>query len=84
MEDRGTNEMQTKDVTDVLSAIDMAAEKFCDVDPDRERSSTVKRDTTAMLHYYEILQGKKKKLKQLTSHSFLMSYEKRHGPSSAK
>jgi len=59
----------------------MAAEKFCDFNPDWECSSTVKRGIRAMLHpYYEILQEKKKKLKQLTFHSFLMS----SGPSSAK
>jgi len=33
-EDRGTKAMQTKDLTDILSAIDMAAEKLCDIDPD--------------------------------------------------
>jgi len=32
-----------KNLTDILSAIDMAAEKLCDIDPDLERSSTVKR-----------------------------------------
>jgi len=38
-----------------------------------------------MLHpYYEILQEKKKKSKQLTLHSFLMSSEPRPGPSSGK
>jgi len=31
-EDRGTKEMQTKDLTDILSATDMAAEKLCDID----------------------------------------------------
>ena len=77
--------MQTKDLTDILSPIDMAAEQLCDIDPDWERSSTVKRDITAMLHpYYEILQEKMKKSKQLTLHSFLMSSEPRPGPSSAK
>jgi len=36
-----------------------------------------------MLHpYYEILQEKKKKSKQITLHSFLMSSEPRPGPSS--
>jgi len=41
-EERGTKEMQTKDLPDILSAIDMAAEKLCDTDPDWECSSTVK------------------------------------------
>ena len=38
-ENRGTKEMQIKDI---LSVIDMAAEKLCDIDPDWECSSTVK------------------------------------------
>ena len=42
-EDRGTKAMQTKDLTDNLSAIDMAAEKLCDIDPEWERSSAEKR-----------------------------------------
>ena len=57
-EDRGTGEMQTKDLTVILSAIDMAAEKSCDIDPDPdwECSSIVKSVIRAMLHpYYEIL-----------------------------
>ena len=84
-EDRGTKAMQTKDLTDILSAIDMAAEKLCDIDPDWERSYTVKWGVRAMLHtYYEILQEKKKKSKQLTLKSFLMSSEPRSWPSSAK
>jgi len=84
-EDRGTKAMQTKDFTDIHSAIDMAAEKLCDIDPDWERNSTVKRDIKAMLHpYYEILQEKTKKSRQLTLHSFLMSSEPRPGPYSAK
>jgi hypothetical protein len=83
--DRGTKEMQTKDLSDILSAIDMAAEKLCDIDPDWERSSTVKRGIRAMLHpYYEILQEKMKKSKHLTLHSVLVSSEPRAGPSSAK
>ena len=41
--DRGTKAMQTKELTDILSAIDMAAEKLCDIDPDCERSTTVKK-----------------------------------------
>jgi len=84
-EDRGTEEMQTKDLTDILSAIDMAAEKLCDIDPDWERSSTVKRDVRTMLHsYYEILEENTEKSRQLTSYSLLMSSEPRSGPSSAK
>jgi len=70
-EDRGTKEMQKKDFTDILSAIDMAAEKLCDVDPDWERSCTVKRDIRALLRpYYETLQEKTKKSRELTLHSF--------------
>ena len=38
----GTKEMQTKDLTDILSAIDMAAEQLCHIDSDWERSCTVK------------------------------------------
>ena len=49
-EDHGTKDMQTKDLTDILSAIDMAAEKLCDIDPDWERSSTVKRGKRSTLH----------------------------------
>jgi hypothetical protein len=50
----------------------MAAEKFCDFDRDWEHSSTVKRGIRALLHpYYEILQEKKNKSKQVTLHSFL-------------
>ena len=41
-EDRGTKAKKTKDLTDILSAIDMAAEKLCDNGPDWECSSTVK------------------------------------------
>ena len=33
-EDRGTKEMQTKELTDILSVIGMAAEMLCDIDPD--------------------------------------------------
>ena len=70
-EDRGTKEMQTKDLTDIISSIDTAAEKLCDIDPDRERSSTVKRGIRAILQpYYEILQEKKKS-KPFKLHSFL-------------
>jgi len=35
--------MQTRDLTDILSGIDMAAEKSCDIDSDWECSSTVRR-----------------------------------------
>jgi len=63
----------------------MAAEKLCDIDPEWERSSTVKRGIRAMLHpYHEILQEKKKKLKQLTLHLFFFSSESQPWPSSAK
>ena len=40
--DRGTKQMQTKDLTDILSTIDMAAEELPDINPDWELSSTVK------------------------------------------
>ena len=63
--------MQMKDLTDILSAINMAAEKFWDFDLDWERSSTVKRGIRAILHpYYEIFQEKKKISKQLMLHLF--------------
>jgi len=63
----------------------MAAVTLCNIDPEWERSPTVKRGIRAMLHpYYEILQEKKKKSKQLTLHSFLMTSEPRPWPSSAK
>ena len=76
--------MQTKGLTDILSSTNMAAEKLCDIDPNWERSSTVKRGMRVMLHpYYEILQGKKKKSNELTLHAFLMSSEPRPGLSSA-
>ena len=72
-------------LTDIVSAIDMTAQKLCDIDPEWERSSTVKSGITAMLHsYYEILQEKKKKSKQLMLQSFLKSSEPRPGPTSAK
>ena len=44
--------MQKKDLTDILSATDMAAEKLCDIDPDWERSSTIERGVRSMLHPY--------------------------------
>jgi len=73
--------MQTEDLTDIFSSINMVTEKFCYFDPDWERISTVKRGIRAMLRpYYEILQEKKKQSKQLMLHSFLMF----SGPSSAK
>jgi hypothetical protein len=60
-EDRGTQEMQTKDLTDILSAIDMAAEKLCDINTCWECSSTVKRGIRAMLHlYYESCKKRRK------------------------
>jgi len=44
-----------------------------------------KKGHKAMLHpYYEILQEKKKRSKQLTLHSFLISSEPWLGPPSAK
>jgi hypothetical protein len=53
--------MQTKDLADIPSAIDMAAAKLCDIDPDWESSSTVKRGIRTILHPdYEIMQEKKK------------------------
>jgi uncharacterized protein (DUF1786 family) len=56
VEDRRTKAIQTKDLTDILSAIDMVAEKLRYIDPERERSSIVIRGIRAMLHpYYEIL-----------------------------
>ena len=42
-EDRATKAMQTKDFTDILSGIDMAAWKLCDIDPEWERSFRVKK-----------------------------------------
>jgi hypothetical protein len=60
-ENRGTKNMQTKDLTDILSAIDIAAEKLCDIDHDCEGRSKVNRGIRAILHpYYKILQKKKK------------------------
>jgi hypothetical protein len=60
-EDRGTKEYETKKLTDILSAIDMPAEKLCDIDPDWERSSAIKGGIRTMLHpYYGNLQGKKR------------------------
>ena len=58
--------VQMKDLTDIFYTINMAAEKFCDFDPDWECSSAVKRGIRAMLYpCYEILQEKKEKSKQL-------------------
>jgi len=82
-EGRGTKEMQTKELTDILSVIGMAVEMLCDIDPDLERNSAVKRGIRLMLNpYYEILQEKMKKSRKLT-YSFFMSPEPRPGPSSA-
>jgi len=84
-EDRGTKATQMKDLTDILSATYMAIEKLCDIDPEWECNCTAKRGIRAMLHpYYEILQEKRKKSKQLTLYSFLMSSEPWPGPCSAK
>ena len=84
MEDHGTKAMQTKDLTDILSATDMAAEKLCYIDPEWERSSIVIRGIRAMLlPYYEILQEKKKQIKNVDI-PFFHSSEPRPGPSSAK
>jgi hypothetical protein len=75
VEGRGTEEMQTKDLTDILSAIDMAAGNLCDIDPVWELSRRVKRGIRAILHpYYEIVQENKIKSQQLTLHSLLMSF----------
>ena len=58
---RGTKELQTKNLTDILSAINMAGEKLCDIDPDWKRSFPVKRGIRTMLHpYYEIQPEKKR------------------------
>jgi len=47
--------------SDILSVIDMAAEKLCDINPDWERSSRIKRGVRAMLFpYYEIPQERRK------------------------
>ena len=40
-EERETKEMQMKDLTDILSATYMVAEKLCDIDPDWEWRSTI-------------------------------------------
>jgi len=72
--DFGTKEMQAKDLTDIVSVTDMAAEKLCDIDLDWERSCTVKRGIRSMLQpYYEIPQEKKQKSKQLKLLYFMMS-----------
>jgi len=77
--------MQTKDLSDIISAIDMAAEKLRDIGRDWERSSTVQRGIRSMLHrYYEILLEKKEKSSHLTLHFFLTLSEPRPRPSSAK
>jgi len=82
-EDCGTKAMQKKDLTDIISAIDMAAVKLRDIDRDWGRSATVKSSIRALPHpYYKVLQQKKKS-RQLTLHSFLVFSEPRPGPSSA-
>jgi hypothetical protein len=83
-EDCGTKEMRTKDLTDILSSINMAAEKLCDIDPDWESNYTAKRGVRVSLHTYEILQEKKKKSQQLMLRSCLMSSVPWPGPSTAK
>jgi desulfoferrodoxin (superoxide reductase-like protein) len=40
-EDRATKAVQTKDLIEILSATDMAAEKLCNIEPVWERSSKV-------------------------------------------
>jgi len=70
--------MQTKDLLN--SAIVMAAEKLCDTDSEWERNSTIK----GAHSYYEILQEKEKKSRQLALHSFFMSSEQQPWSSSAK
>jgi hypothetical protein len=53
----------------------MAAENLCDIDPEWERSCTVKSGIRAMLHpYHEILQEKKKKIKAVDITSFLLLF----------
>jgi hypothetical protein len=37
-DDRATKVIQMKDLTDILSAWDMAAEKLCDIDPELEEA----------------------------------------------
>jgi len=60
--DRGTKEMQTKDLSDILSAIDMAAEKLCILSTLLGGQLYSKKGTRAMLRpYYEILQQKTNK-----------------------
>jgi len=63
----------------------MVAEKLRDISTEWQRSSTVKTGIRATLHpSYAILQEKEKKSKQLTLHSFLLSFEPSSWPSSAK
>jgi len=51
----------------------MAAEKLCHINPEWERSCTVKRGIRAMLHlYYEILKEKKKKKNQNNDITFFL------------
>ena len=63
--DCGTKEMQMRQPTDILSTIDMAAEKLCDVDTDRERSSTVRREKEPC--YTLIMKSCKKRRKNQNS-----------------
>ena len=82
-ENRGTKEMQMKELTDTLSAIDMVAEKLYQPGLGMQLYSK-KGHKSHVAPYYEILLEKKIKSKQLMLHSFLMSSEPRPGPSSAK
>ena len=64
--------MQKNYLTDILSSIEMAAEKLRDIDPDSKRSSTVKRSIRDVLyHYYEILEEKMTKIKTIDVTFFL-------------
>jgi hypothetical protein len=64
-EDRETKSMQMKDLTDILSAINMTAEKLCDIDPDWESSSTLRKGIRTMLNL--ILKSCKKRRKNQSS-----------------
>jgi len=70
-EGHGTKATQTKDLTDILSAINMAAEKLSDIDPEWERSSTVKRGIRAILHL--IMQSCTKRRKNQNSCRYVLS-----------
>jgi hypothetical protein len=70
--DRETKEMQTKDLTDILSAIHMVAEKLCDVVPDCERSSTVTRGIRYETCYTLIIKSCKKIRKNQNSERYIL------------